>query len=127
MIKNPTLSRMPWTRRHFLMTAATALTASAQPKPRHNVLFIASDDLNHCFSAYGHPLVHTPNLDSIARRGVRFDRAYCQYPLCSPSRTSVMTGLAPDATGVYNLQKHFRESVPDVVTLGQALALLQMG
>jgi iduronate 2-sulfatase len=108
------------TRRHFFITAASALTASAQPKPRRNVLFIASDDLNHCFSAYGHPVVRTPNLDSIASRGVRFDRAYCQYPLCSPSRTSVMTGLAPDATGVYDLRKHFRESVPDVVTLGQA-------
>jgi uncharacterized sulfatase len=109
-----------WTRRHFLTTAATALAASAQPKPRRNVLFIASDDLKHSFSAYGHPLVRTPHLDSIARRGVRFDRAYCQFPLCSPSRTSVMTGLAPDATGVYDLRKHFRESVPDVVTLGQA-------
>ncbi|HET8549993.1 MAG TPA: sulfatase [Bryobacteraceae bacterium] len=108
------------TRRYFLMSAATALAASAQPKPRRNVLFIASDDLNHCFSAYGHAVVRTPNLDSIAARGVRFDRAYCQYPLCSPSRTSVMTGLAPDATGVYDLRKHFRESVPDVVTLGQA-------
>jgi uncharacterized sulfatase len=84
------------------------------------VLFIASDDLNHCFSTYGHPVVNTPNLDSIARRGVRFDRAYCQFPLCSPSRTSVMTGLAPDATGVYDLRKHFRESVPEVVTMGQA-------
>jgi iduronate 2-sulfatase len=63
--------------------------------------------------------VRTPNLDTIASRGVRFDRAYCQYPLCSPSRTSVMTGLAPDATGVYDLRKHFRESVPEVVTLGQ--------
>jgi len=110
----------PYTRRHFLMSAATALAASARPAPKRNVLFIASDDLNHCFSTYGHPVVHTPHLDSIARRGVRFDRAYCQYPLCSPSRTSVMTGLAPDATGVYDLRKHFRESVPNVVTLGQA-------
>lgn len=111
---------MPWTRRHFLMTGATALIASAQPKPKRNVLFIAADDLNHAFSAYGHSIVHTPNLDSIARRGVRFDRAYCQFPLCSPSRTSLMTGLAPDATGVYDLRKHFRESVPNVTTLGQA-------
>ena len=101
------------------MGAGTALAASAQPKPRRNVLFIASDDLNCAFSAYGHSLVRTPNLDAIAKRGVRFDRAYCQFPLCSPSRTSLMTGLAPDTTGVYNLQKHFRESLPDVVTLGQ--------
>ncbi len=117
---SPVASTLPWTRRHFLMSAATATAASAQPKRQRNVLFIASDDLNHSFSAYGHPLIRTPHLDSIARRGVRFDRAYCQFPLCSPSRTSVMTGLAPDATGVYNLQKHFRETVPDVITLGQA-------
>jgi iduronate 2-sulfatase len=109
-----------FTRRHFLMGAATALAASAKPDPQRNVLFIAADDLNHCFSTYGHSVVRTPNLDAIARRGVRFDRAYCQFPLCSPSRTSLMTGLAPDATGVYDLRKHFRESVPDVVTLGQA-------
>jgi iduronate 2-sulfatase len=113
------MNGQPWTRRYFLMSAGTALAASAQPAPRRNVLFIAADDLNHCFSTYGHAVVPTPNLDSIAKRGVRFDRAYCQFPLCSPSRTSVMTGLAPDATGVYDLRKHFRESVPDVVTLGQ--------
>src|SRR5688500_2373328 len=107
------------TRRHFLMSATSALAASAQPKPRRNVLFIASDDLNCAFSVYGHPLVRTPNLEQIAKRGLRFDRAYCQFPLCSPSRTSLMTGLSPDATGVYDLQKHFRHSVPDVVTLGQ--------
>jgi uncharacterized sulfatase len=108
------------TRRHFLMSAGAAWAASAQPRAGRNVLFIASDDLNHCLSTYGHPVVRTPNIDSIARSGVRFDRAYCQYPLCSPSRTSIMTGLAPDATGVYNLTKHFRESRPDVTTLGQA-------
>lgn len=107
-------------RRYFLMSAATALTCSARQAPRRNVLFIAADDLNHCFSAYGHPLVKTPHLDAIARRGVLFDRAYCQFPLCSPSRTSIMTGLAPDATGIYNLRDHFRDSVPDAVTLGQA-------
>lgn len=90
-----------------------------QKQQKHNVLFIASDDLNHCLSAYGHPVVRTPNIDRIARAGVRFDRAYCQFPLCSPSRTSILTGMAPDATGVYDLQKHFRETVPDVVTLPQ--------
>ncbi|MDX2152079.1 MAG: sulfatase-like hydrolase/transferase [Bryobacteraceae bacterium] len=107
-------------RRHFLMGAGSALAASARGGTKRNVLFIASDDLNHCFSTYAHPLVRTPNLDAIARNGVRFDRSYCQFPLCSPSRTSIMTGLAPDATGVYDLRKHFRESVPNVTTLGQA-------
>lgn len=94
------------------------MLALAQAQPR-NLLFIATDDLNHCFSTYGHPVVKTPNLDRIAKNGVRFDAAYCQFPLCSPSRTSLMTGLSPDRTGVYDLQKHFRSSVPDVVTLGQ--------
>ncbi len=86
---------------------------------KRNCLFIASDDLNHSMSTFGNVLVPTPNLDRIAKRGVRFDRAYCQFAFCSPSRTSLMTGLSPDRTGVYNLTKHFREKVPDVVTLGQ--------
>ncbi|MBL8293114.1 MAG: sulfatase [Bryobacterales bacterium] len=107
------------TRRDFLAAAGALANAPAQNQQKRNVLFIASDDLNHSFSTYGHPFVRTPNLDALAGRGVRFDRAYCQFPLCSPSRTSVMTGLSPDATGVYDLRKHFRESVPDVVTLGQ--------
>jgi uncharacterized sulfatase len=99
------------TRRGFL--------ASLAPAPKRNVLFLGSDDLNICLSCYGHPLVKTPNIDRIAKAGVRFDRAYSQFPFCSPSRTSMLTGLAPDATGVYNLEKHFRAAVPDVVTLPQ--------
>lgn len=109
-----------YTRRSFFAAAGvSALSATWAQQQRGNVLFIASDDLNNCFSTYGHPLVKTPNLDRIARQGVRFDRAYCQFPLCSPSRASIMTGLAPDTTQVYDLKRHFRESVPDVVTLGQ--------
>ncbi|NJO56395.1 MAG: sulfatase-like hydrolase/transferase, partial [Rhodospirillales bacterium] len=65
------------------------------------------------------PVVKSPNLDRLAREGVLFERAYCQFPLCSPSRTSLMTGLRPDTTQVFNLQKHFRKVLPEAVTLSQ--------
>jgi iduronate 2-sulfatase len=109
------------TRRDFLAStaAASAAALSGQTRERNNVLFIASDDLNNCLSCYGHPVVRTPNIDRIAKMGVRFDRAYCQFPLCSPSRSSLMTGLAPDTTTIYDLKRHFREQLPDAVTLGQ--------
>lgn len=67
---------------------------------RPNVLFIISDDLNTALSGMGHPECHTPNLDAFAKTGVSFTRAFCQFPLCGPSRASIMSGQYPLVNGV---------------------------
>lgn len=84
-----------------------------------NVLLICVDDLKPTIGCFGDPIAHTPNLDALASRGVRFDRAYCNQAVCSPSRNSLMTGLRPQSIGVYDLPTHFRLAAPDVVTFSQ--------
>lgn len=91
------------------------LTASE----KYNVLFIAVDDLRPELNCYGASYMQTPNIDKLAQRGVLFKNAYCQQAVCAVSRNSIMTGLRPDAMGIYDLGTFFRTKVPDVVTLPQ--------
>lgn len=96
--------------------------AEAKPSPKRpatrggkaakNVLFIVSDDLNTMLGCYGDPLAKTPHIDALAARGLVFERAYCTSPLCGPSRNSFLTGLYPNATGIFANQQIFRQTIP---------------
>lgn len=102
------------------LSLLTGCSMNPKPDPRPNVLFIAVDDLRTQINAYGDSEMITPNLDALASNSMTFTRAYCNFPVCGPSRTSIMTGLRPDRTGVYDNDKHFRSTQPGVVTLSQA-------
>jgi len=103
---------MSWNRRRFLATGTAAACglalprwAAARPDGRPlNVLFLPVDDLRPLLGCYGDGVVKTPHLDRLAARSLVFDRAYCNYPVCGPSRSSVMTGLYPDQSGIYGFE-----------------------
>ena len=107
----------------LILLALVCGRAQAADAGRPNVLLLMADDLNNLLGCYGDPLAKTPNLDRLAARGVRFERAYCQFPLCGPSRNSLLTGLYPNSTGILRNAQVFRQTIPSQVSLPQAFRL----
>ena len=95
------------------------LASSENDSKKLNILFIIADDLNCDIGVYGNDIVKTPNIDALAKEGVMFENAHVQYPLCGPSRISLMTGLYPDQTKSKDLRLYLRQTIPDVITIGQ--------
>ncbi|MEI7906403.1 MAG: sulfatase-like hydrolase/transferase, partial [Bacteroidota bacterium] len=90
----------------------------AQDK-KMNVLFIAVDDLKPVLGCYGDKLVKTPNIDRLAMRGTIFTQSYCQQAVCGPTRASLLTGLRPDNTKVWDLKTRMRDVNPEILSLPQ--------
>ena len=103
----------------FLSTSARQDASAEKSASKPNILFFAVDDLRPEIACFGAEHIHSPHLDRLAGRGTVFLNAHCQQAVCSPSRTSLMTGLRPDSTKVWDLDTHFRDHVPDVVTVSQ--------
>ena len=81
----------------------------AQASKKYNVLFIAVDDLNDWVGPLnGYKGVKTPNINRLAKQGIKFTRAYCSAPICNPSRASILTGVRPSTSGVYQNQHPWR-------------------
>ena len=102
----------------LLMLSLSSVSAAERP----NILLILVDDLKPALGCYGDPVARTPNIDSLAARGMRFDLAYCNQAVCSPSRFTLMLGSHSTSTGLYGLGSQLRQIVPDAVTLPQYFA-----
>ena len=103
----------------FMMLAGTSFVDAQQKRP--NILFIAIDDLKPEIGAYGSRIAKTPNIDKLAASGTAFLSNYCQQAVCGPTRASLMTGMRPDHTKVYNMEVRMRDLNPNILTLPQHL------
>ena len=117
-------------RRRFLRAAGLGAASAASllsQGPRAsgpNVLMIAIDDLNDWIGVLGgHAQTLTPNIDALAKRGVTFRRAYCQAPMCNPSRASLMTGVRPTTSGCYGNNDVWRDAMPTAITVSEHFKL----
>ena len=100
----------------WLVLLTTAMLSAAE---KTNILFIAIDDLKPTLGCYGDQIAKTPEIDKLASRGTVFLNAQCQWPVCGPSRASLMTSLYPEAVGVMDLKTDMRKKNPNVLTLPQ--------
>jgi len=103
----------------ILVFLACDLVAQQAKKP--NILFIAVDDLKPIMACYGNKIIKTPNIDRLAKMGTMFNNNYCQQSVCGPTRASLMTGMRPDYTKIWDLKTQMRDINPDIVTLPQYL------
>lgn len=116
------------TRRDLLAVPAAAATAAALsaqtlpgPRantPRPNVLWILAEDISPQLSCYGEPLVQTPNLDKLAAEGARYTQAFTTAPVCSPSRSALITGMYQTSIGAHNHRTFDRKPLPPPVKIG---------
>ncbi len=102
-----------------LLVVVAQLSAQKSTKP--NVLFIAIDDLKPILGCYGDKLVKTPNIDRLAKMGTVFLNNQCQQAVCGPTRASLMTGMRPDVTKIWDLKTKMRDMNPDILTIPQYL------
>lgn len=98
----PTIRTMRITASLALALALATASALARDTPRPNVLWIYVEDMNDWLGCYGHDVVKTPHIDKLAARGVRFTRAYMPAPVCSATRSAVITGTMQTTLGVHN-------------------------
>lgn len=103
--------------KNIILGLTTTVTMAGMAQEKTNVLFIAVDDLKPLIGAYGQEFMKTPHMDQLANSGVLFTNAHCQQAVCGPSRASLMTGMRPDYTGVWDLKTRMRDVNPNILSM----------